>query len=395
MDPTRNPFSPGAGTRPPALAGREDVIEKAEILLARTANGRTDRSIILIGLRGVGKTVLLNEMERLAEEHRFFVISVEAHEEKSLPVLIAPHLRAILYKLHRLKGAQEKVRRGIAVLKSFVSSIKLKFDDIPIGIDIEPERGSADSGDLEIDLPELFRVVGEAAADRGRCIALLIDELQHFGSKELSALIMAMHKLQQRGLPLVLFGAGLPILPRLAGESKSYAERLFNFPAIGPLEDDEARRALVLPVRSEGAEFEDGALDAIVEITQGYPYFIQEWGYQAWNEADESPIRAADVESATGATIERLDENFFRVRFDRLSPSEKRFLRAMAESNGKTCGIGEIAKVLNLKATSLATTRAKLIYKGMIYSPQHGELQFTVPLFDEFMKRAMPDLPAR
>ncbi|TLS72265.1 ATP-binding protein, partial [Mariprofundus erugo] len=233
MDPIKNPFSPGAGSPPPELVGRDGVLEQARILLGRVKQKRSEKSILLTGLRGVGKTVLLNEMERMAEDAGYRTILIEAHEDKSLGILLAPHLRRLLFDINRMAGAGDKVRRGLAVLKSFVGAIKVTVGDIELGLDIDPEQGSADSGDLEVDLPSLFIAVAEAAADRGVCVAILIDEIQYFKQKELSALIMAMHKMQQRQLPLVLLAAGLPILPGLAGESKSYAERLFSFPDIG------------------------------------------------------------------------------------------------------------------------------------------------------------------
>ena len=233
MDPIKNPFSPGAGAPPPELVGRDHVLEQTRILLGRVKKKRPEKSILLTGLRGVGKTVLLNEMERSARKDGYETVSLEAHEDKPLGVLLTPSLRSLLFNLDRMEGAKDKVKRGLAVLRSFVGALKVTISDIEFGLDIEPEKGAADSGDLEVDLSALFVAVAEAAEDRKAAVAILIDEIQYFGEKELSALIMAMHKMQQKQLPLVLLGAGLPILPRLAGESKSYAERLFSFPDIG------------------------------------------------------------------------------------------------------------------------------------------------------------------
>lgn len=347
--------------------------------------------MLLTGLRGVGKTVLLNEIERLAQDLKYRTIFVEAHEDKRLGPLIAPHLRKLLYDLDRMVGAGQKVKRGLAVLRSFIGAIKFTVEDTTFGLDLEPEEGSADSGDLETDLPELFTAIGEAAEDRGTAVALLIDEIQYFTRTELSALIMAMHKIQQRQLPFVLIGAGLPILPGLAGESKSYAERLFSFPDVGALSELDAKKALQDPVRAAGIVFDNDALEEIFRLTHGYPYFIQEWGYQSWNRAAASPITLETVVGATATVIPRLDRNFFRVRFDRLTPSEKRFLRAMAELGPGAHRTGDIAEVLGVKVMSVGPVRAKLIKKGMIYSPAHGDMDFTVPLFDEFMLRAIPD----
>lgn len=390
MNPINNPYSPGAGSPPPELVGRDPVLEQARILLGRIRARRPEKSMLLTGLRGVGKTVLLNEIERLAKKESYHTVSIEAHEKKPLGPLLAPQLRSLLFELDRLAGAGDKVKRGLRVLRSFLGVLKVTYEEITVSLDIDPELGSADSGDIEIDLPNLLVAVGEAADERSCAVAVLIDEIQYFNQKELGALIMAMHKIQQKQLPLLLLGAGLPILPGLAGESKSYAERLFNFPNVGALSEEEAARALREPAHAAGVEFAPAALQEIFELTKGYPYFLQEWGYQSWNLATESPIQLEIVKKATDLVIPRLDENFFRVRFDRLTPSEKNFLRAMAELGPAAHRTGDIAQALGVKVTSLGPVRAKLIKKGMIYSPAHGDLAFTVPLFDEFMIRAMP-----
>ncbi len=390
MDPIKNPFSPGAGSPPPELVGRDPILEEARVLLGRIKQGRPEKSMLLTGLRGVGKTVLLNEIERMAQSQGYRTVSIEAHEGKALGPLLATHLRKLLFDLDRMAGAGDKAKRGLAVLRSFISSLKVTVNDVSFGLDIEPERGSADSGDLEVDLPNLLVAIGEAAEDKSAAIAILIDEIQYFSPEELGAVIMAMHKIQQRQLPIVLLGAGLPILPRLAGESKSYAERLFSFPDIGALSAADAAKALQDPAAAVDVAFEREALEEIFRLTKGYPYFVQEWGYQSWNLAPASPITIGIVRGATAAVTPRLDKNFFRVRFDRLTPSEKKFLRAMAELGPGPHRTGDIAQSLNVKIESLGPTRANLIKKGMIYSPGHGELAFTVPLFDEFMKRAIP-----
>lgn len=391
MDRIANPFSPGAGSPPPELVGRDVVIEQAKVLLGRIKAKRPEKSILLTGLRGVGKTVLLNEIERIALSGGYQTISVEAHENKRLALLLIPSLRRLLFDLDRIAGAGDKVRRGIAVLKSFIGSVKVTVGEVEFGLDIEPEKGAADSGDLEVDLPNLLTAVAEAAEDRKTAVAILIDEMQYLTSAELSALIMAMHKMQQRQLPLVLIGAGLPILPGLAGESKSYAERLFSFPDIGPLPPEYAARALQDPVVKVGVKFEILALDEIFRLTKGYPYFIQEWGYQAWNHAVSTPITIQVIKNATPDVRQRLDANFFRVRFDRLTPREKDYLRTMAYLGAGLCRTSDIADTLGAKITTLGPVRASLIKKGMIFSPSHGEMAFTVPLFDEFVCRAIPD----
>jgi hypothetical protein len=395
MDKIKNPFSPGAGSPPPELAGRGPILEQARILLGRVKERKPEKSIMMTGLRGVGKTVLLVEVERLALEAGYRTVMIEASEDKKLALLIVPHLRRLLFDLDRIQGAGDKVKRGIRVLKSFLNGIKITVGGVDIGIDIDPEKGSADSGVLEIDLPELFCAVAEAAEERNTVVAVLIDEIQYFTQAELSALIMAMHKLQQKRLPLVLIGAGLPILPGLAGESKSYAERLFQFPDIGPLSATDVSKALQEPVKAAGEEFSEQALQEIVRMTKGYPYFIQEWGYQTWNLAPSSPISLAVTKEATSVVQKRLDENFFRVRFDRLTTREKEYLRAMAELGAGPHRSSKIAKLLGSHLTKLGPVRANLISKGMIYSPSYGDMAFTVPLFDEFMKRSMPQFKAK
>jgi len=393
MDPIKNPFSPGAGAPPPELVGRDPLLEEARILLGRVKQKRPEKSLLLTGLRGVGKTVLLNEIERMARKDGYQSILLEAHEEKPLGELIFPALRGLLYELDRTAGAGDKVKRGLAVLRSFIGSIKLTVGDVAMGLDIEAAKGTADSGDLEIDLPNLFIAIAEAAEERQTAVAILIDEIQYLSQKELGAIIMAMHKMQQKQLPLVLLAAGLPVLPGMAGESKSYAERLFNFPDIGALSELDAAKALREPARNVGIEFEDDALREVYRLTHGYPYFLQEWGYQSWNMATASPITLKVVQDATPEVIRRLDKNFFRVRFDRLTPSEKNFLRAMAQLGAGNHRTGDIAATLGVSVKGIGPVRSKLIKKGMIYSPAHGDMAFTVPLFDEFMIRAMPVFP--
>jgi hypothetical protein len=389
MDPVRNPFAPGAGTQPPELAGRHDILQRAETVIARAKQGRHAKSFMLIGLRGVGKTVLLNRISGMAEQAGLQHLIVEAHEDKSLPELLLPALRQILLALDKLGSLQEQVKRGLRVLKSFANSLKVKYGDLEIGLDIDPETGIADSGDLEADLPDLLVAVGEAAKARATVVVLLIDELQYLGEKELSALIMGMHKASQKQLPVVLVGAGLPQLVGNTGRSKSYAERLFDFPEVGALAPEDAFVAIVEPITNEGETIARTAAQDIVTESQGYPYFLQVWGYQAWNEARKSPISKADVGRARVHALANLDQSFFRVRFDRLTPAEKRYLFAMAVLGAGPHRSGDIADQLNVRVQSVAPVRSSLIRKGMIYSPSHGDTAFTVPLFDEFLRRQM------
>ncbi len=395
MDPIKNPFSPGAGSPPPELAGRAPVLEQARVLLGRVLMGKAEKSLMLTGLRGVGKTVLLNEVRRMAQEVGYRTVLVEAHEEKALGPLIAAPLKAVFFDLDRMAQTGDRVKRGLRVLRSFLGGLKVKVGELEIGLDIEPETGAADSGDIEIDLPNVFEALGEAAKEKNSAVAILIDEIQYLSQKELGAIIMAMHRMQQRQLPVVLLGAGLPVLPGLAGESKSYAERLFAFPDIGALSEADANQAISEPAVQEGVTLTAAALTETYRLTKGYPYFIQEWGYQMWNLAVTSPIELELVQSAAEAVVKRLDQNFFRVRFDRLTPGEKNFLRAMAQLGSGAIRSGDIANCLGVKVNSIGPVRSKLIKKGMIYSPAYGDIAFTVPLFDEFMKRAMPHFIAK
>lgn len=389
MDRVRNPFAPGAGNPPPELAGRALLLEEAEVTLRRVSLGRSSQSLILVGLRGVGKTVLLVRIRAMAEELGYRTAFVEAHEGKSLAELLLPSIRNLLFTLSMIENAKEKARRGLRVLRGFLGAVKLNLGDLDLEIGLDPERGVADSGDLETDLPNLLFVVAEAAQAAGRSVAMLIDELQYFDEREFSALIMSMHKISQSNLPFVMFGAGLPQVLALAGESKSYAERLFRYPAIGALPVEDASAAIRAPIEQEEAAITDAALARIMEITQRYPYFLQQWGHDAWNVSDAPMIEAADIDRASVVAIATLDEGFFKVRFDRCTPSERRYMRALAELGPGAHRSGDVATLMGLKTTSVGPTRGKLIRKGMIYAPAHGDTEFTVPLFDEYMRRAM------
>jgi hypothetical protein len=344
----------------------------------------------MVGLRGVGKTVLLDRMRDDAEGHGIQTVRIEAPEGRSLPALLAPQLRQALLRLSRIKKAKALAERGLKALAGFAKALKVKYADIEVGFDFEPEPGLADNADLEHDLQDLLQAAGEAAQRGETALVLFIDELQYVEEKELAALIMALHRTAQRQLPVLLVGAGLPQLRGRMGHAKSYAERLFDFPEIGPLPPPEAKRAIAKPASDQRVEFEEPAMEQIIKETRGYPYFLQEWGKHSWDTADESPITVADVRSATKTAIAALDESFFRVRFDRLTPVEKKYLRAMAELGPGPHRSGDIAQNLGRQVTSLGPTRNALIAKGMVWSPSHGDTAFTVPLFDEFMKRIMP-----
>ena len=352
--------------------------------------GLPTKSILMVGLRGVGKTVLLDRMRDDAEGLGIQTLRVEAPESRSLPAILAPQLRQSLLRLSRNQQAKDLAQRGLRALAGFAKSLKMKYADIEVGFDFDPEPGLADNGDLEHDLQALLEAAGAAAQKAETALAMFVDELQYVKEDELAALITALHRTAQRKLPVVLVGAGLPQLRGRMGRAKSYAERLFDLPEIGPLAPDATRLAIAKPARDLGVDVTDEALDRLVVETRGYPYFVQEWGKHSWDAADASPITRLDVENASASAIAALDESFFRVRFDRLTPGEKRYLRAMAELGPGPHRSGDIAESLGREVTSLGPTRNKLIAKGMIWSPHHGDTAFTVPLFDEFMHRVMP-----
>ena len=387
MDPLRNPFAPGAGAPPPELAGRDEVIETARIALHRIRAGRAEKSQMLLGLRGAGKTVLLNRIGAMAEEIGYHVVALEAPEGQRLAEYLAPALKSTLLRLSRVKRAKVHVGRAAAALRGFASAFKVSIGDIDITMSGPPE---ADSGNLEIDLPALLVTVGQAAKAAESSVAILVDEVQYLVEQDLRAMLVAFHAIAQRGLPVVWFGAGLPQLAALSGEAKSYAERLLDFPSIGPLTVADAKQAVRQPIRDEGADIEPDALERVVSMTKGYPYFLQEWGKHVWNAAPESPISLQDVLAATVSATDALDKSFFRVRFDRLTPREQDYLRAMAELGPGPHRSGAIAAVLGRSVESMGPLRSGLIRKGMIWSPAHGDTAFTVPLFDEFMHRAIP-----
>ena len=390
MDPIRNPYAPGAGTPPPELAGRDELREAARIALERTRIGRPSKSLLMVGLRGVGKTVLLDRIREDAEARGMYALRVEAPENRSLPSILAPQLRTTLLKLSRRDAAKQLALRALRALAGFAGALKLKYQDIEVALDFEPEPGLADNGDLETDLQALLETVGAATRAEGTCIALFVDELQYVQTDELAALITALHRTAQRQLPVIMFGAGLPQVRGSMGKAKSYAERLFEFPEIGALSPDDARRAISKPAEDEGVTINDDAVDAIIAQTHCYPYFLQEWGKHVWDVAESSPVDADDVAVASRLATATLDESFFLVRFDRLTPSEKRYMRAMAQLGAGPHRSGDIAGELNRKVNSLAPMRGQLINKGMIWSPSHGDTAFTVPMFDEFMLRIMP-----
>ncbi len=386
MDEYQNPYRPGAGTTPPALIGRDELIRQFGLALRRAKTGRPGKSVMAVGLRGVGKTVLLNRFSENAEHEGFTVAFIEATDSGDFATLLAVRLRKILLELDR-RGVSRNVVRALRVLKSFTLNLP---DGSSIQLDPEPLLGEADSGRLGEDLTDLLVALGEAARDREHGVLIAVDEVQYLSAEELSAAIVAIHRTTQLNLPLVLVGAGLPQLPGLAGEARSYSERLFEFPEIGSLNDADARAALDIPARNAGVAFSDEALTEIVKASHGYPYFLQEWGYHVWNHALASPVPVDDVRAVQPFVLAALDRDFFRVRLDRLTPKEREYLRAMADLGPGPHRSGDIAAQLGVRVESVGPRRSALIRKGMIYSPAHGDTAFTVPLFDEFLRRVMP-----
>lgn len=393
MKPSTNPFAPGAGMPPPELAERDELLSEARLTIQRNKNGKSARSFIYVGLRGVGKTVLLNEVQAIADEEKAISDFMEVSVNEPLSKIIIATMRAALLKLDRIKNVSEKVKQGLRILKSFVGAIKVKNGDVEFSLDIDAETGIADSGILNRDLAELFVAVGEAAKSRESSIVILLDEIQNLPVEEFEALIMAIHRVNQKKLPVLVVAAGLPLIVKLTGKAKTYAERLFEYPKICELNNDEARRAIVEPLSNANVKIDTNALDLIINKTKGYPYFIQEWGYQTWNNAEKSPITKNIVLKSSKAAISRLDQNFFHSRYERLTDIQKEYLRAMAELGSGPYRSGDIAKLLVKSTSQLGTTREGLIKNGIIYSPRYGQAAFTVPLFDEYMKRVQPEFP--
>ena len=387
MDPYNNPFAPGAGSRPPELAGRDAILRDARISCGRALKGRNSRSFMLLGLRGTGKTVLLNEIGKIAQDEGLLVSKVEAPEGESLARLLYPEMRKIMRSLSGVEAAKQIATRGLKGLRNFASIFKVDIAGVEVGVDPEPEPGFADSGELQYDLPDLFSAIGNAAQAAGKGWILLIDEVQYLSENDLSALIVAIHQMSQNTLPVIMVGAGLPQVARLAGEAKSYAERLFQYPKVDALDHNSAAQAVEKPINDEGAQITQSALDAIVERTQGYPFFLQEWASIAWNHAEGPEISIDDVNHSYQETLATLDEGFFRVRIDRLTKTEISFVKAMSLLGDGPYAMADIAKEMGRSVRSLGPTRGGIISKGMIYSTDHGYLNFTVPLFAEYMRR--------
>jgi AAA ATPase domain len=390
MDPISNPYTPGAGTPPPALAGRDEIREKVRICIERLRIGNPAKSVIMVGLRGVGKTVLLDRMRHDAEAVNVRSIRIEVSEHKSLPATLSPELRLAMLGLSQIESAKLVAQRALRALAGFAKGLKLKFNDIEVGLDFAPEPGLADNGDLETDLSALLVQVGQAAKAANTVLIMFIDELQYVRHEQFAALIAALHRCAHLKLPITIVGAGLPQVLAIAGEAKSYAERLFDYATVDKLSREAADIAIRKPAKDLQVDYEDAAVDEIIKKTQGYPYFLQEWGKHTWETASVSPITLNDVLRATDLSIATMDESFFKTRLERTKPSEKRYLRAMAELGAGPHRSGDIAQKLAGKTSSFAPVRASLISKGIIWSPIHGDTAFTVPLFHEYLLRALP-----
>lgn len=393
MNPITNPYTPGAGTQPRELAGRDELRNKVRICLERLKIGNSAKSVIMVGLRGVGKTVLLDKMRQDAEISGIHTVRIEVPENKSLPAVLAPVLRLALLRLSRIDAAKAVAQRALSALAGLAKSLKLKYQDIEVGLDFDVEPGLADNGDLEIDLAALFVESGTAAKKAGTVLVLFIDELQYIKQDQFAALISALHRCAQQNLPMAVVGAGLPQLLSIAGEAKSYSERLFDYPIVDKLATQPATDVIRKPALALAVSFDDDAIDEIIKKTDGYPYFLQEWGKHAWDFAVNSPITKDDVLQATQLTIATLDESFFKVRLERTTPAERRYLKAMADLGAGPHRSGEIAQQLNKQAKSLGPVRASLIGKGIVWSPSHGDTAFTVPLFHLYLLRTLKDKP--
>lgn len=384
MDARTNPYTPGAGTRPPALTGRDGQIDQFELLLARLAKGRSERALLIDGLRGVGKTVLLNTFKDLAIEQGWSAAKLEIRHDTELRPAMARIVFKLLQDLSAVERTKERVRKAMQVLKSF--SLRTP-EGIEIGFGIEP-AGSAGSGDLEYDLAELLVELGETARDAGTGVALLIDEIQFLDRPELEALIHGLHEVAQGNLPIAFAGCGLPSIPALAGEAKTYAERLFLFQSVSSLARNDAEEALTIPAVNLGVEYEQSAVDRILELSEGYPYFLQEYGKHAWLKASNNTITAEDVELAHPRVLGDLDDGFFSVRYERATDAERLYIQAIAGIGDGPQTTADVSQRLGHKTLQQSSsTRANLIGKGLIYAPKRGQVDFTVPHFADYVRR--------
>lgn len=384
MELAKNPYRPGAGTKPLVLAGRDAEIQKASTLLEAVSAGAPQRSLMLYGLRGVGKTVLLNHVEELATNYGYHVEHLEMSEGDDFRRVIAKTANKTLRAISTFENIKDKAKKAFGILKAFSIAIP---NGPELRIDVDALIGTADTGDLDSDIVDLILAVGEASAEAGKPVCFLIDEVQYLSEKAMSGLISATHRVGQKNLPVVFVCAGLPQIAALTGDARSYAERLFEFIPIGSLKPTEAERALVEPATAAGASYAPEAKKTILAETEGYPYFIQEFGKNAWNIASGPEITGDDANSAKTLTLENLDQSFFKVRIDRATNAEREFMKAMAHHGKGPYKMADVAARKGVEVNSLGPVRATLISKGFVYSPAHGQIDFTVPQFDVFIRR--------
>ena len=382
MNPIDNPFNPGAGSPPPELAGRSTILQQAEYSIKRTLNQKLSKSQILLGLRGVGKTVLLNRINQIAEYEGCMTAIFEADPNQSLPELLTKQLHRLLLKLDRQKRVGDDIQKAFRMIRSFASAFNVKYGEFEIGI-----SNKEFTGDLSVDLTDMLVAIGSSAKKRNTAVIILIDELQYLTQDDLSAFIVALHSISQRQLPLLFFGAGLPQIAKLTGEAKSYSERLFDFPEVDKLKPKSAMKALVNPVKRAGYMYDESALDHILKETDRYPFFLQLWGFHTWEVAKSSPFTEQDAIKATKRSIQSLDSGFYKIRKERLTERQLEYAYALATIEILPASSTQVANVLGVSVKKVAPVRDEIIKKGIAYSPQRGLISFTVPGFKEYLLR--------
>lgn len=378
-----NPYTPGAGVVPNYLAGRDELLKKAEEILKSVNNGMYAKSLMFYGLRGVGKTVLLNVIQEKADAMEIPYEHLEVSENDNFKEVIGIVLRKLLVELSYLDKVKESAFRVLGTLKAF----SISYLDVDFGIDIDALKGKADTGHFQNDLTELFLQIGQVAKKAGKCLIIFIDEVQYLKPDDFEALIAALHRVSQKRLPVYIFGAGLPKIAKLAGDTKSYAERLFDYVKIDSLEEPDAEKALVEPAKAQGKIFSRDAIKRVTSETEGYPYFIQEFGLDIWENSNQNEITLENVENAYEKFIRKLDDGFFNVRYERATESEKAYLKAMGILGKGPYDTPKVLEVLGKEASQVSTVRGSLIDKGLIYAPNHGKIAFTVPHFEKFLGR--------
>ena len=385
-----SPYTPGAGAMPRYLAGRESMLEEADKILEAVAMGYPQKPSIYYGLRGVGKTVLLNAIEEKAEELDILYAHIEIAEKRSFIVQIANASKKIIHRMSVIESVKDLGHKALGILQAFQVTYNPEEQTFTAGI-AEPSMYIS-SGVLSDDLTEMFVAMGRMAAKAKRAICFFVDEIQYMKPNEMEALINALHRVNQLRLPITIYGAGLPKILKILGEVKSYSERLFQYIEVAELSDHAATDAIVKPATELGVQYEEEAVEEIKEWSKGYPFFIQELCNTIWEETESEIIKKSDVERVIPVFLDKLDKGFFKIRYDRCTKKEHDFLFAMVRCGSLPCTISNVAKILGKRVSSISPTRAQLISKGIIYSTGHGEIDFTVPQFDRYLKRINPDL---